>query len=153
MKTNSRVIKSSGYTWQGVTRKDYKTDTTNFKDICRFSLLGEGPDDHELNMQTRYFEIQPGGYSSLEFHRHPHSVVIIRGMGSVILNDSVTDVAAHDVIYIAPETVHQFHADKGDHLGLICVVDRYRDKPVIPDSQTIERLVGTHGAARTKIRL
>ena len=53
-------------------------------------------------------------------------------MGSVILNDSVTDVAPPiDVIYIAPETVHQFHADKGDHLGFICVVDRYRDKPVI----------------------
>jgi len=87
--TNSRIIKSNGFHWDGVEKKDYKTDTTNFKDISRYSLLGEGEHDHELNMQTRYFEIQPGGYSSLEYHRHPHSVIIIRGSGSVILKGNV----------------------------------------------------------------
>lgn len=152
MKTNSRVIKSDGYHWNGIEKKDYKTDTTNFKDISRYSLLGEGPDDHELNMQTRYFEVQPGGYSSLEYHRHPHSVMIIRGSGSVILNDSITDIKMLDVVYISPETVHQFHADKGEPLGFLCVVDRYRDKPVIPDTDIIDKLVG-NSPARAKIRL
>lgn len=152
MKNNSRVVKSDRYTWEGIPKKDYKTETTNFKDISRFSLLGEGPDDHELNMQTRYFEVKPGGYSSLEQHRHPHSVVILRGAGTVVLNDEVFDIALHDVIYISPETVHQFHADKGDYLGFLCVVDRYRDKPVIPDMTVIDALVG-NGEARKKIRL
>jgi quercetin dioxygenase-like cupin family protein len=152
-KSNSRVVKCINFTWEGVDRKNYKTETTNFRDISRFSLLGEGSDDHELNMQTRYFEIQAGGYSSLEFHRHPHSVVIIRGSGSVVLNETVTGIAAHDVVYISPETVHQFHADNGEHLGFICVVDRYRDKPVIPSSEVIDRLVGTSGPARDRIRL
>ena len=153
MKTNSRVITCSGFHWDGVEKKDYKTETTNFKDISRFSLLGEDERDYELNMQTRYFEIKPGGYSSLEYHRHPHSVVIIRGKGSVILNDRVIDIGLHDVVYIAPETVHQFQADKDDYLGFICIVDRYRDKPAIPDTATIDALVGTTGKAREKIKL
>lgn len=153
MANNSRVIKSDGFTWEGVDKKDYKTETTNFKDICRFSLLGEGPDDHELNMQTRYFEIKPGGYSSLEYHRHPHSVVIIRGKGSVVLNNTVISISVNDVIFISPETVHQFHADKNDFLGFICIVDRYRDKPAIPDEDVINEKVGSEGAARDKIRL
>lgn len=153
MQNNSRVIKSNHYHWDGVEKKDYKTDTTNFKDISRYSLLGEGPDDWELNMQTRYFEIQPGGYSSLEYHRHPHSVVIIRGKGSVILNNTITPLALHDVVYISPETVHQFHADQNEPLGFICVVDRYRDKPAIPGKEIIDLLVGTDTPARKKIRL
>jgi quercetin dioxygenase-like cupin family protein len=152
MKNNSRVIKCSNYDWSGVERKDYKTDTTNFKDIIRYSLLGEGPDDLELNMQTRYFEIKPGGYSSLEQHRHPHSVVVIRGGGSVILNDELFELSLHDVVYISPETVHQFHADKDDFLGFLCIVDRYRDKPVIPGTAVIDKTVG-FGTARAKVRL
>ncbi|HAC16909.1 MAG TPA: cupin domain-containing protein [Bacteroidetes bacterium] len=150
--THSRVIKSNGYHWDGVEKKDYKTDTTNFKDISRYSLLGEGERDYELNMQTRYFEIQPGGYSSLEYHRHPHSVVIIRGSGSVIINDAIHTISTFDVVYISPETVHQFHADNSEELGFICVVDRYRDKPAIPGTEIIDRLVG-QGIAREKIRL
>jgi quercetin dioxygenase-like cupin family protein len=152
-KTNSRVVKSQDFTWEGVERKEYKTETTNFRDISRFSLLGEGQEDHELNMQTRYFEILPGGYSSLEYHRHPHSVVIIRGSGNVVLNNTVTPISAFDVVYISPETVHQFHANQGEHLGFICVVDRYRDKPAIPSLEVIDRLVGTSGPARDQIRL
>lgn len=152
MKNNSQVIKCTTYDWQGVERKDYKTQTSNFKDIIRYSLLGEGPDEHELNMQTRYFEIKPGGYSSLEWHRHPHSVVVIRGKGSVVLNDEVYDLGLHDVVYISPETVHQFHADADDYLGFLCIVDRYRDKPAIPGPEAIQTFVG-NGEARTKIRL
>ncbi|MCC5927568.1 MAG: cupin domain-containing protein [Bacteroidetes bacterium] len=153
MKNNSRVISCVDYNWEDVEKKDYKTDTTNFKDISRFSLLGEDDRDYELNMQTRYFEIKPGGYSSLEFHRHPHSVVIIRGKGTVILNDRITDIGLHDVVFISPETVHQFQADKGEYLGFICIVDRYRDKPAIPDEATIDKYVGSDTAARKKIRL
>jgi quercetin dioxygenase-like cupin family protein len=152
-KTNSRIIKSNGFSWEGLEKKDYKTDTTNFKDISRYSLLGEEESDHELNMQTRYFEILPGGYSSLEFHRHPHSVVIIRGSGSVILNETVTPLKTHDVVYISPETIHQFHADNDDHLGFLCVVDRYRDKPTIPSIELIDKLVGLESAGRKKLKL
>ena len=150
-KNNSKVLRANDYKWDSVERKEYKTETTNFKDITRHSLLGEQDDEYQLNSQTRYFEIGPGGYSSLEYHRHPHSVVVIRGSGTVVLNDRVQEIGLHDVIFVSPETVHQFHADNGDHLGFLCVVDRYRDKPTIPGEEIIDAKVG-QGEAREKIR-
>lgn len=136
MSKKSDVVKEKDFSWDGVERKIYKTEAKNFKDIHRYTLLA---DKHpELNFQTRYFEIQPGGYSSLEFHRHPHSVVVIRGQGSVILDNTIDEISAFDVVYISPETIHQFHADTDEPLGFICTVDRYRDKPVIPSDELIE---------------
>ncbi|MEX2462919.1 MAG: cupin domain-containing protein [Balneolaceae bacterium] len=139
MNNRSKVIKSDQSHWQGVEKKVYKTDTDNFKDIHRFTLLGE--EIQELNFQTRYFEIGPGGYSSLEKHRHPHSVIIIRGSGSVILDNDLIPIQTHDVVYIAPQTIHQFHADGSEELGFICIVDRHRDRPAIPDDETIRRVI------------
>lgn len=139
MNKKSTVLKSDDFSWQGVERKTYKTDTTSFKDIHRYTLLGD--DYSDLNVQTRYFEIQPGGYSSLEFHRHPHSVIIIRGRGEVILNNELKKIHPFDVVYISPETIHQFHAAEKEPLGFICVVDRYRDRPAIPDDSKITEVI------------
>lgn len=141
MSNHSKVIKSDQFQWEGIEKKEYKTDTNNYKDIHRFSLLGE--EISELNFQTRYFEIKPGGFSSLEKHQHPHSVVIIRGAGCVVLDNEIHPIKVHDVIYIAPETIHQFHADRSEELGFICVVDRERDRPVIPDDEAIRSRISS----------
>jgi len=149
MKNSSKVIKSTGYNWKNIEKKEYKTDTQNFKDIHRYTLLkDESPD---LNVETRYFEIQPGGYSSLEQHQHTHSVVIIRGSGSVILDNELQRIQEHDVVYISPETIHQFHADNGQPLGFICVVDNIRDRPKIPDDSSIKKRISSEKVLK-KIR-
>lgn len=147
------MIHNQSYHWDGVEKKLYKTDTTNFKGVTRYSLLGESDDEWELNMQTRYFEVEAGGYTSLEFHRHPHSVVIIRGSGSVVLGNEVHALGLHDVVFISPETLHQFHADKGEALGFICIVDRYRDKPMVPTSDQVAKVMEGADEAGKKIRL
>ncbi len=139
MNNRSKVIKADQYSWDGVERKEYKTDTENFKNIHRYTLLSD--DIPALNSETRYFEIQSGGYSSLELHRHPHSVVIIRGSGTLVLENKLHQLNIHDVIFIAPETIHQFHADNNEPLGFICIVDRYRDRPAIPDDKTIQEKI------------
>ena len=136
MSGKSKVIKCSNYQCDTVTRKEYKDDTSCYKGVHRYSLLGEQPDEQALTFQTRYFEVEDGGYTTFEYHRHPHSVVIIRGSGTVILGDELHELSLHDVVFIAPETLHQFHADRGDKLGFLCVVDRYRDRPTRPD-QTV----------------
>lgn len=135
----SKIIKAEGFSWKGVEKREYKTDTQNFKDVHRFTLLGKEISD--LNFQTRYFEIAPHGYSSLEMHRHPHSVIIIRGSGTLILENEVHELDLYDTIFIGPDTIHQFLADKNEPLGFICIVDRYRDKPRIPDKETIKRRI------------
>ncbi len=137
MSGESKVIKCSNYQWDSVARKEYKDDTSCYKGVHRYSLLGEQPDEQALTFQTRYFEVEAGGYTSFEYHRHPHSVIIIRGSGTVILDDSLHELSLHDVVYIAPETLHQFHADRGEKLGFLCVVNRYRDRPTLPDQDAI----------------
>ena len=135
---HSKVIRSEDYRWESVPQKEYKDTPGTYEGVHRYSLLGEKEDEQQLNFQTRYFEVRPGGYTSFERHRHPHSVVIIRGSGSVILGNEVHDISLHDVVYISPETMHQFHADNDEPLGFICVVDRYRDKPELPDDKQVE---------------
>ncbi len=151
MANNSKVIKSSAYQWDSVPRKDYKDDRSCYKGVHRYALLGEQEDEQQLNFQTRYFEVEEGGYTSFEYHRHPHSVIIIRGSGTVILGDSLHDLGLHDVVFISPDTLHQFHADKGDPLGFICVVDRYRDRPTLPDIDEINQAI-TSEKVKEKIR-
>lgn len=137
MSGESKVIKCSNYQWNSIARKKYKGDTSCYKGVHRYSLLGHQPDEQALTFQTRYFEVEAGGYTSFEYHRHPHSVVIIRGSGTVVLGDSLHELSLHDVVYIAPNTLHQFHADRGEKLGFLCVVNRYRDRPTLPDKGKI----------------
>lgn len=151
MKNNSKVIKCSDYQWESVPQKAYKDDSRCYRGVHRYSLLGEEEDELELNFQTRYFEVEPGGYTSFEHHRHPHSVVIIRGSGQVILGDELQDIGLHDVVFIAPDTPHQFQASNDEPLGFICVVDRYRDRPSIPDDEYIKEEIKSR-EVRGKIR-
>lgn len=153
MKKNpSKVIKAHNYRWDGVPMREYKTEGSHFKDITRQTLMGEGAGEEALNCLTRYFEVQPGGYSTLERHEHTHSVVIIRGHGEVILEDRVEPVALHDCVYIAPDTFHQFHALGDEPLGFLCIVDRNRDRPQLPEAEDINRLfANAEVASRLKV--
>lgn len=144
----SKVVKAEGFRWPGVDLREYKTEGTHFRGITRRTLLGEGEDEQRLNFITRYFEIQPGGYSTLERHEHPHSVVIIRGEGEVILGEHVEPIALHDCVYVAPMTFHQFHATGDEPLGFLCIVDRDRDRPQLPDDADVAALRQAPAVAR-----
>lgn len=144
----SKVIHARGYRWQDVPLREYKTEGTHFRDITRQTLLGEGPGEESLNFVTRYFEVQPGGHSTLEHHDHPHSVVILRGEGDVILQDRVERIGPHDVVYVAPRAFHQFHATGEQPLGFLCIVDRERDRPDLPTDDDLERLRAEEAVGR-----
>ncbi len=141
MKNPAKVIKCRDFRWHDVERKNYKTEGTHFKGITRQTLLGENEGEQDLNFITRYFEIQPGGYSSLEKHEHPHSVVMLRGRGRVILGERVEEVAPFDCVYVSPGTLHQFHALGDEPLGFLCVVDRARDRPQLPSAEELAALM------------
>lgn len=134
--TGSRVIRSAAAGWVGVEPARYKEESEGpgcFLGATRHTLLGaaaEGP-GAALDFELRYFELAPGGYSSLERHEHPHAVVVLKGRGTVRLGDSVEPVGPFDVVYVAPREVHRFSADSADALGFLCIVDRDRDRPVV----------------------
>ena len=140
MSDRSHVVPGEGFAWPDLPLLAYKNDGSPFRDITRRTLLGDGGGESALDFLVRYFEVQAGGYSTLERHQHPHAVVILRGRGTVILGDRVQAVQTHDCVYVAPQCFHQFHADAGEVLGFLCVVSRERDRPVLPTADELDRL-------------
>jgi quercetin dioxygenase-like cupin family protein len=126
----SRVLKSAAFRWPGVPLRAYDEDGDHFQGVTRQTLLGEEAGEEALRFLTRYFEVAPGGYSSLEHHRHPHAVIVLRGAGEVLLDGESHEIEPFDVVYVAPGSVHRFLASRGQTLGFLCVVDRDRDRPV-----------------------
>jgi quercetin dioxygenase-like cupin family protein len=141
MRDPSKVVRAAGFRWEGVDVREYRADGALYKDVTRQTLLGEGEAD--LNFVTRYFEIQPGGYSTLERHRHPHAVVVIRGRGRVALGERTYDVAPFDCVYVAPGAVHQFTASDDEPLGFLCMVDRVRDRPEVVREDDVSAVRGS----------
>ena len=136
--SGSRIIRGGAGDWADTEPRRYKHGEgglARFRDVTRHTLLGAGTDGAEagLGFELRYFEVAPGGYSSLERHEHGHAVVIVKGRGAVRLGEATEPVSALDVVYVAPHDVHRFSAAAGETLGFLCVVDRVRDRPVVVD--------------------
>lgn len=137
-----------GYRWDDVDLLAYKQDGTHFKDITR-QVLFQGAD---LPTELRYFEVAPGGHSTLEKHQHVHAVLILRGRGEVMVGADIKDIAAFDLIYIPPMTWHQFHAHAAEPLGFLCLVACDRDRPIRPSEEDLQAL-RSNPAAATFIRV
>lgn len=129
MDDRSKVLKFRSYSWDGVPVREYKTGDVPYRGVTRQTLLGEGTGEESFSFLTRYFEIEPGGHSTLERHQHPHAVVVIRGTGRVTLGERAFDIAPFDCVYVSPGVAHQFRATGSEPLGFLCTVDRVRDRP------------------------
>jgi len=89
----------------------------------------------------RYFEIAPGGHSTLERHEHVHVVMVIRGEGEALVGRRVHQLKRFDVVVIEPETWHQFRATRNTEFGFLCMVKMERDRPHLPDEQEKKKLL------------
>lgn len=117
------------YTWDAVERLKYKDEgSAPFKDITRQVLFAQPDQASEL----RYFEIAPGGYSTLERHEHTHAVLILRGRGTVRIGSELHAIDERDLVTVDPLTWHQFQAASDSPLGFLCLVARERDRPQLP---------------------
>ncbi|MCO5121715.1 MAG: cupin domain-containing protein [Burkholderiaceae bacterium] len=119
-----------GFRWDGVDLLRYKDEgAAPFRDVTRQVLFDEVP----AGTQWRYFEVAPGGHSTLERHQHTHAVLVLRGRGRVLVGNRVHAIAAHDLVEIEPLAWHQFRADTDEALGFLCLVAADRDRPQLPD--------------------
>ena len=126
------------FTWEGVDVHPYKEDGgTHFKSITRQTLF-RGADS--LPAEWRYFEIAPGGHSTLERHDHLHVVMVIRGGGMALVGEEIRPLGLHDVVQVPTQTWHQFQADEGDHLGFLCLVATDRDRPYRPQAEDLDAM-------------
>jgi quercetin dioxygenase-like cupin family protein len=127
----SRVLRfRPDFRWQGLPAAEYKQGGDHWRGVTRTVLVGEAGDGTAF--QLRYFEVAPGGFTSLEEHVHEHAVVILRGQGQVQLGDTVHALGFGDTVYVAPREVHQFrNLSATEQFGFLCVVDALRDRPQV----------------------
>src|SRR6266513_1182745 len=93
--------------WEGVDVLAYKQEgSAPFKDVTRQVLF----ESDSLAAQLRYFEVAPGGHTTLERHAHVH-------------------------VSVPPMTWHQFRAAPDQPLGFLCLVASKRDRPQLPDER------------------
>src|SRR5215216_134767 len=125
------------FRWEGVDQLPYKEDERAlFKSITRQVLFA----DPELHGELRYFEVAPGGFSTLERHQHMHAVLILRGSGHCLVGQAVRPIAPRDLVTVPPMTWHQFRATRGEPLGFLCMVNAERDKPQLPSPKDLAEL-------------
>jgi mannose-6-phosphate isomerase-like protein (cupin superfamily) len=123
--------------WDGVEVLKYKQEgSAPFKDVTRQVLFG----DAAFPAQLRYFEVAPGGWTTLERHEHVHAVMVIRGAGRCIIGDKSYDLKLHDLVNVPPLTWHQFHAAPEKPLGFLCMVPTERDRPQLPTQEDLVKL-------------
>lgn len=128
---HSKLIKHNGdHTWKDVPLEAYKETTESWKGITRRELIGKRGETTKFHL--RYFEIKPGGYSTLEKHEHEHAVFVTRGKGEVQFGCYLYTVEVGDVIYVGPADPHQFRnpEDAEEPFGFMCIVDAERDVPL-----------------------
>lgn len=125
------------FRWEGIQELTYKEDGSPFRDVTRRVLFDAG---HGQGVQVRYFEVGPGGHTTLERHEHTHSVIPIRGRGACLVGTEVFALEPHDLVHVPTWTWHQFRADPDQPLGFLCTVTVERDRPVLPTPRDLELL-------------
>lgn len=125
------------FRWEGIEVRPYKNEGAHFSGVTRQVLFEAGDG---LGCQLRYFEIAPGGWSSLERHDHAHAVMIVRGAARVLVGDRLLEAGTNDLVRIAPRTWHQFQVVGDTPLGFLCMVDCERDLPERPDAEALASL-------------
>ncbi len=129
--------KTAASRWHSVEVRDYKAQgNAPFRDVTRQVLF----DDPALASQLRYFEVAPGGHTTLERHEHAHAVMVHRGAGRCLIGERVYELREHDLVYVPALTWHQFRAATDQPLGFLCMVNAVRDRPQLPSAEDLDLL-------------
>lgn len=111
------VGKDGGFSWAGISPQVYtESDTVR---ILKHVLVGQA--EGAIGFEMRFFEVPPGGRTTLDRHAHDHGVLILQGRGRLLLGDQTLEVGHGDVVYVGAQEVHQFECVGESALGFICV--------------------------------
>jgi len=139
-----RVVRATESGWDGVPVEGYRPGAA--VGVSRHTILGgrkHDAADPGPSKELRYFELEPGAVSRLEKHEHEHVVIVKRGLGYAIIEDTLTEIAPNDVVYVAPLELHQFVNRGSEPFGFYCVVDAARDISQEPTDEDLARLLAS----------
>jgi quercetin dioxygenase-like cupin family protein len=131
------------FRWAGVEEQAYKFSLGDdrgmgWKDVTRHTI--GHPDQLGAGFELRYFELAPGGYSSVEKHAHVHLVVAVRGSGRALVGDALIDLSPLDALYVPSLVPHRWLNEGNEPFGFLCTVDADRDAPQPLDDAEWEAL-------------
>ena len=120
-----------GFQWAEREDQRYKdSQDLPFRGVRRVELVGK--QGEPCSFELRYFELEPGGYTSLEKHVHTHVLIGARGQGTVVMEAERHELNPDDIAYVGPLQVHQLRNETDQPFGFYCIVDRERDRPMAP---------------------
>lgn len=88
---------------------------------CQVRIL-VGENERAPNFVMRQFEVAPGGHTPRHFHDYEHEVYVLEGQGVVIDGDFERPLSAGDVVFVAPDDVHQFRNTGNGPLKFLCLI-------------------------------
>ncbi len=120
------------FRWLGVLPQPYKAGAEagpgmGFQGVSRHRLAD--PAALPAQFELRYFELEPGGYSSLEKHQHAHFVIALRGAGLALVGHELLELTPLDAVHVPPLTPHRWMNRADGPFGFLCPVDAGRDRP------------------------
>jgi quercetin dioxygenase-like cupin family protein len=74
------------------------------------------------NFALRVFTVEPGGNTPLHTHDWEHEVFVLKGNGSAYSDGEYVPMQQGDVIFIAPNELHQFKNTSDAVMEFICLI-------------------------------
>ena len=88
---------------------------------CRVRWL-VGEKDSAPTFAMREFEVAPGGHTPKHFHDYEHEVYVLAGRGTILDGEVERPLAAGDVLFVAPNDVHQFRNTGSKPMRFLCLI-------------------------------
>ena len=142
--TQRRVIRATESGWEDVEVEGYRPGAA--VGVSRHTIIGQRKSKAEQpgpSQELRYFELQPGAVSRLEKHEHEHFVIVKRGLGYAVIEETLTEIEPNDVVYIAPLELHQFVNRGSEPFGFYCFVSADRDFSQEPTQEEAARIMAS----------
>ncbi len=81
-----------------------------------------GSADGAPTFAIRHFEVAAGGHSPHHQHPYEHGVQILKGTGTVEVDGQFHELTPGETLFVPPNVLHQFKADRNQPLEFLCIV-------------------------------
>lgn len=88
--------------------------------------------DGAPNFAMRQYEVAPGGYTPKHRHPYEHEVFVLEGEGVVLEGEREHPLRPGDVVFVAPEELHQFRNTGEGPLKFLCLVPNAAARQQLP---------------------
>ena len=88
---------------------------------CQVQIL-VGNEEEAPTFSMRQFEVAPGGHTPRHLHDYEHEIYVLQGKGIVVDGDVDRPLQPGDVVFVAPNDVHQFKNTGEEPLRFLCLI-------------------------------